>query len=113
MKISAFEKKVGLTRDTIRYYEKIGLLTPPLRSENGYRYYSETQIQELDFIQKGKAIGFTLGAIKEGYRRFKMLGKLCPEFVSELEEKKCMFQARIKEDKQALKEIEKMLRKSD
>ena len=109
MKIAEFEKKVGLSRDTLRYYEKIGVLTPPHREENGYRQYGKVQLEELAFIQKGKAIGFDLSTICEGYRRFKVEGRLCPEFVKQLQDKKAMFNTRISEANQAITEIDSML----
>lgn len=109
MLIAEFEKKVGLPRDTLRYYEKIGLLTAPSRGANGYRLYSDTQLKELAFIMQGKSIGFTLPVIKNGYRRYKELGYLCPEFTRQLREQKAMFSARIAEDTRAIAEIEKLL----
>jgi MerR family copper efflux transcriptional regulator len=42
-----------VTPATIRYYEELGLLTAPPRSEAGYRRYPETAIDELRFIKKG------------------------------------------------------------
>lgn len=109
MKISELEKKVGLSRDTLRYYEKVGVLTPPMRAANGYRHYGKTQLDELVFIERGKAIGFTLSEIRRGYEQYKTLGKLCPEFIKQLQEKKEMFNKRISEDRIAIAEIEKML----
>ena len=50
---------------TIRYYEELGLLTAPPRSEAGYRHYSETTIDELRFIKKGQGLGFSLEEIGE------------------------------------------------
>jgi len=110
MKISVFEKTVGLPRDTIRYYEKIGMLTPPVRSHNGYRHYGEIQITELAFIARGKAIGFTLSEIKKGYERYKILGKLCPKFKMQLGKKKDMLAKRIAEDQFSILEIDEMLK---
>jgi MerR family copper efflux transcriptional regulator len=110
MKISDFEKKVGLPRDTLRYYEKIGLLTAPIRSHNGYRHYGAVQLAELSFIERGKVIGFTLLEIKKGYERYKILGKLCPEFKTLLCQKKDMLAKRITEDKISISEINNMLK---
>ena len=110
MKIAELEKKVGLSRDTLRYYEKIGILTPPLRASNGYRYYGKTQLKELAFIERGKAIGFTLAEIHSGYQQYQILGKLCPEFIKRLQEKKAMFQQRISQDSVAIAEIDEMLK---
>ena len=42
---------------TIRYYEELGLLTAPPRTEAGYRHYADTTIDELRFIKKGQALG--------------------------------------------------------
>ena len=44
MNISDVAKKTGLTSKAIRFYEEKGLVTPPLRSENGYRSYSQRQV---------------------------------------------------------------------
>ncbi|MBU2952713.1 MerR family transcriptional regulator [Marinobacter sp. F3R08] len=110
MKISEFEKKSGISRDTIRYYEKIGLITPPARGVNGYRNYGQVQLEELAFIQKGQKIGFTLTAIKEGYRRYRELGYFCPEFKEQLREKKAQLSLQISNNKKAIAEINKMLR---
>lgn len=110
MKIAEFEKRVGLSRDTLRYYEKKGLISPPKRDANGYRYYDEIQRQELAFINKGKTIGFTLKEIKLGYQRYKALGHLCPEFVKQLKNKKIQLAKQIKADQLAIKEIEAMFK---
>lgn len=50
---------------TIRYYEEIGVLTAPRRSQSGYRHYSETALEELRFIKKGQGLGFSLEEIRE------------------------------------------------
>ncbi|WP_394223145.1 MerR family transcriptional regulator [Alteromonas gracilis] len=110
MKILEFEKKVGLSRDTLRYYEKIGLLTRPERASNGYRNYGQTQINELLFIERGKAIGFTLSEIRSGYEAYKKRGELCPQFRKQLLSKKAMLTKRISEDQSAIDEIDKMLK---
>lgn len=109
MKILELEKKVGLSRDTVRYYEKIGVLTPPERGENGYRYYGTTQLNELAFIERGKAIGFTLAEIRTGYEQYQKLGKLCPKFLQQLREKKEMFNKRMQADQIAISAIDKLL----
>ena len=54
-----------VTPATIRYYEELGLLTAPRRSEAGYRRYSEAAIDELRFIKKGQGLGFSLEEIRE------------------------------------------------
>lgn len=58
-------ERTGLTAPTIRYYESIGLLAPPLRSATGYRRYSDTTVEELRFIKKAQSLGFSLEEIGE------------------------------------------------
>ena len=57
----AQQADVGI--DTIRFYERRGLLPAPKRSASGYRLYSTDTIRRLDFIRKAKALGFTLEEI--------------------------------------------------
>lgn len=57
--------RTGLTAPTIRYYESIGLVKPPARSDAGYRRYSQTTVEELQFIKKAQALGFSLDEIAE------------------------------------------------
>lgn len=51
--------------DTLRYYEKQGLIDPPQRGENHYRYYRDDAIARLKFIQRAKSVGFSLKEIQE------------------------------------------------
>ncbi|MGB5444689.1 MAG: Zn(2+)-responsive transcriptional regulator [Psychromonas sp.] len=51
--------------DTLRFYEKEGLLTPSLRSESGYRLYTQKDAERLRFIIRAKSVGFTLVEISE------------------------------------------------
>lgn len=50
----------GVPTKTIRYYEEIGLLPPPKRSENNYRLYNDEDIERLRFIKSARALGFHL-----------------------------------------------------
>ena len=64
MQIKAFSEKYNVPADTIRYYEKEGLLHPK-RLENGYRYYDEDCANELKMLIVLKQLGFTLSEIFE------------------------------------------------
>lgn len=63
--IGAVAKRVGVAIDTIRYYEREGLLPEPLRRASGYRSYDEGTIAQLRFIRRAKELGFTLEEIRE------------------------------------------------
>ena len=65
MLIGDLAKRSDVTPATIRYYEEIGLLTAPPRSERGYRRYSTATLKELEFIKKGQGLGFSLEDIGE------------------------------------------------
>lgn len=64
-KIGEVARKTRVSIHTIRYYEKLGLLTGPIRSQGGFRLYGEDTIQRLLFIQKAKDFGLTLEEIKK------------------------------------------------
>lgn len=65
MKIGTVAKRTGLGIETIRYYERQGLLDQPARKASGYREYDEQVIARLAFIMRSKELGFTLGEIRE------------------------------------------------
>jgi MerR family transcriptional regulator, Zn(II)-responsive regulator of zntA len=58
-------KLANVNIETLRYYEELGLITHPLRSESGYRLYSEEVLERLIFIQNAKSCGFTLKEIQK------------------------------------------------
>lgn len=63
-KIGEIVKKLNVKKETIRYYEKFGLLPEPKRDNNGYRLYEEEIIEILEFIRMAKKMGFKLKEIK-------------------------------------------------
>ena len=56
-------KQAGVTIDTIRFYERRGLLPSPTRTANGYRIYTADTIDRLEFVRRAKKLGFTLDEI--------------------------------------------------
>ena len=54
----------GCNIETIRYYERIGLMTAPDRTASGYRQYRDADIDRLRFITRGRALGFSLEELK-------------------------------------------------
>ena len=63
--IGELSKRTGVLRETIRYYERIGLLPPPRRADNDYRVYDETDVERLRFILRARALDFALDEIGE------------------------------------------------
>ena len=64
MKIHELSKQSGIHLETIRYYEKKGLMPEPKRLANGYRDYDETSLKQLKFIKTCRALDFSLAEIK-------------------------------------------------
>jgi MerR family transcriptional regulator, copper efflux regulator len=63
MKIGELGERGGVSAKTIRYYESIGLLDEPTRTESGYRTYGEADVERLRFIRDAQATGLTLAEI--------------------------------------------------
>jgi len=57
-------KLSGVNRETIRYYERNGLLSVPARSEGGYCLFPSTAVKRIHFIKRAQAVGFSLDEIK-------------------------------------------------
>jgi Hg(II)-responsive transcriptional regulator len=62
--IGILSRESGVKVETIRYYERSGLLSPPARTASGYRRYGEEDIKRLRFIRRGRELGFGMGEIK-------------------------------------------------
>ena len=65
MKIGQLASACGCGVETIRYYEKAGLLPKPERLENGYRNYNAQHEQWLQFILRSRSLGFTQTQVKQ------------------------------------------------
>lgn len=63
--VAQFAGQAGLSADTVRYYERAGLLPPPQRSRAGYRLYDEQLVDRLRFIKGARRTGLKLGQIRE------------------------------------------------
>ena len=65
MTIGRLAELSGVNVDTVRYYERQGLIPQPPRSSAGYREYGEADLERLRFIRRSKELGFTLAEIAE------------------------------------------------
>jgi len=65
MRIGELSKQTGFQVETLRYYEKQGLLQPVSRTDSGYREYDSESLKQLKFIHQAKSVGFSLNEISE------------------------------------------------
>jgi len=71
MTIQEFSQQTGISKDTIRYYEKIGVLAKPARTASGYRRYDAAMVEQVRLLNRAKDLGFSLAEIKELASLFK------------------------------------------
>jgi MerR family mercuric resistance operon transcriptional regulator len=64
LRIGELGKATGCNIETIRYYERIGVLPAPPRTDNGYRLYGESHRTRLIFIRGARELGFTLDEVR-------------------------------------------------
>lgn len=64
MRIGELASRTGCNLETVRYYERIGLLAPPPRSAAGYRSYGRIDADRLRFIVRSRGLGFSLEEIR-------------------------------------------------
>lgn len=65
LRVAELAAAVGVAPDTIRYYERSGLLPPPRRTESGYRSYDHAAIDRLKFIQGAQRLGLRLRDVRD------------------------------------------------
>jgi len=64
LSIGALSKKSGVNIETIRYYERIGVMPVPARSASGYRIYRPDHLKRLSFVRRGRELGFSLDELR-------------------------------------------------
>ena len=65
MQIGQLAKRADVAIDTVRYYERNGILPKPQRQASGYRRYGDDDVARLRFVRRAKALGFTLIEIRD------------------------------------------------
>jgi len=64
MRIGELARATGAKVETVRYYETIGLLGAPARSEGNYRVYDEAALGRLSFIRRARSLGFAIDEVR-------------------------------------------------
>ena len=62
--IGRLAKRTGTNIETIRYYERVGLVPAPARSQGGYRLYGTEHLKRLNFVRRARALGFSIGEVR-------------------------------------------------
>ena len=65
MRTGELAARAGVNAQTLRYYERRGLLAQPPRSAAGYRSYPDEAVEKLRFVKRAQELGFSLGEIEE------------------------------------------------
>lgn len=86
--IGAAAETLGLTQDTLRYYEKIGLVPRAAKDRGGRRTYSDVDIARLRFVQRAQGIGFSLEEIRQ-LLKLRENPKGCSKTIRGMAQKKC------------------------
>jgi DNA-binding transcriptional MerR regulator len=77
MRIGQLAARAGVTVQTVRYYERRGLIARPPRRDSGYRDYSEDALEDVRKVCQLKALGFTLAEIRIALGAHSDDGELC------------------------------------
>ena len=105
MRIAELEQRTGVSRHTLRYYEKEGLLLEVGRRGNNYRQYSEKAVQRVGMVRQLKALGFSLKEIREVLDALRSDSIDCDQGAALMAEKKAAVDRKITE----LKAVSRML----
>lgn len=85
--IGQLAKKANVNLETIRYYERRGLIPEPSRNKSGHREYSLEEVKRTEFIKRSQALGFSLKEISELLSLRVELGTTCADIKERVETK--------------------------
>jgi len=108
--IGTLAKRVGVNVQTVRYYERIGILPKPGRSQAGYRHYGEDAVARLHFIRHATQLGFTLGETKELLTLRARQGAPCSTVRTRAEQKLAMIDAKLQELRELRDAVARLVR---
>lgn len=95
MSIGELARLTDCKIETIRYYERIGLMANPPRSEGGHRVYSAPHLKRLTFIRRGRELGFPMDQVKALLAMVDANTQCCAEVASQAEQHLASIRQRI------------------
>ncbi|MGH8274134.1 MAG: heavy metal-responsive transcriptional regulator [Gammaproteobacteria bacterium] len=99
--VGRLARRVGVTPEALRYYERLGLIRPARRSETNYRLYGSEAVRRLHFIRRAEALGFSLNEIRELLSLHQRAG-------ADAAKAKTIAEARIHEIENRIRNLERM-----
>lgn len=113
LRIGEVARLTGLGVETVRFYERERLIEEPARSKAGYRLYSREVVSRLEFIQRAKALGFSLGEVREMISLSRDGGASAGEVRSRAELKIQEIDAKIGDLRRVRDSLERLMAKCD
>jgi MerR family transcriptional regulator, copper efflux regulator len=110
MQIGTVGKRVGLSVDAIRFYERSALLPRPPRTEGGFRQYGENDVETLSFIGRAQNLGFTLREVRDLLELRRSRLQPCAPVRRRLEEKLADVQRKVSDLQKLAHELRLALR---
>jgi DNA-binding transcriptional MerR regulator len=77
VRIGDIAKEAGVTVDTVRFYERVGVLAPPARTPSGYRDYAPETVERIQFTRQLQSIGFRLNDVIDALAAHDTGGATC------------------------------------
>jgi DNA-binding transcriptional MerR regulator len=108
MQIRDLAHQTEVPAKTIRYYEFVGLLPPPARKPNGYRSYSQTDVQRLKLVAGARRLGISMAEIQEILDMRDRQEAPCSRLLEQVAEKRAEIQRRVDQLKQMDTELAKL-----
>jgi MerR family copper efflux transcriptional regulator len=94
--IGQLAERGGVNLETVRYYEREGLIPPPPRKSSGHRAYSTVAVRRLRFIKRAQELGFSLAEIRELLHLKVDPDQLCTDVVAQIDGKTHEVEAKIR-----------------
>lgn len=106
MTINEVSKKVDISQDTLRFYEKSGLIGPIERSKSGYRNYNENDLKRIEFIKCMRSAELSIEVLRKYMQLYDKGDKTKEERKNLLMEQKVLLDKKIKDMKEASKRLD-------